>query len=314
MELRLSHSKRARFRKCPKLFKLHDINRVRSRFRPSYFAFGTATHEGIRAWLQGIPIKTKNKKTGKIIHIVDRIYAQEIDMSRLDAQKLDKINVEKAKVKGIIDGYIAHYRNDKKNYPKIVTEREETVTIPGYFNFKGTPFDRVTYFGKIDCLMQDKNGDWWIKETKTTADDVGNFIAAAKWNAQVCGYMLLAKATLGKWPRGILYDVIVKSGISQRKSKNRESLAQFQNRCYKLYAEQGAEEGLFIREKIIFNARHLKIWMRETKFEAEDILDAYRNKRFPMNFESCKGKYGLCDMFNVCSSGTIKKVLYTVGK
>tara|TARA_R110000803_G_scaffold17804_4_gene47889 strand:- start:23623 stop:24552 length:930 start_codon:yes stop_codon:yes gene_type:complete len=309
MELRLSHSQVNVARKCLYEYKLHYVKGVRRATRPTYFAFGIAVHEGIRSWYQGLPLVVDGK------HLVDRIYEQEIDHSRVDAMTLQKLNVEKAKVRGIVEGYIGHYSDDLTKYDRILTERDAKIPLDvDQSLFKNTKFTYATFFGYLDCLIQDKSGDWWIKETKTTGDNIDDFIAAAAWSDQLCGYMVLAKSILGVWPRGVLFDVIVKSSIQQRTSRKPESLSQFQRRCYNLYKKEGAEKNLFVRREILFNPRHIKVWKREILLAAEDILDSLARKRFPMNTASCKGKFGMCDKFSICSTGKIRSAWFDIKK
>ncbi len=301
MELTLSHSRRAVYRKCAKAYQLHYLRGVRRKGRPTYFAFGSAVHKGIQRWYDGLPTKG----------IAGKVFKEEIDYSRLDAQAQNDLGIEQAKAQGIIEGYQKFYASDLTRFKKHISESEDKVDLDvAAKHFEGTEFNKCTYMGYIDCLVQEESGDWWIKETKTTGDDIDDFLQLAKWNAQLCGYMVLAHRILGVWPRGVLYDIIKKTQIRQRTSKKPETLGMFQQRCYKLYSEQGAEKNLFRREQVLFNPRDIKIWKRQTIFEAEDILDSHRRKRFPMNYESCKGKYGVCNKLPICSTGRINKQLY----
>ena len=300
-KLRLSYSQRGRIRKCLFYHKLYDLLKVRKRWRPSYFAMGTAMHEGIRAFYLGLPTDP----------VPDRIYSEELDLSRMDAQALNKIELEKAKLHGMIKGYMKHYASDLALFPKMAHEQEAEIPIdiPREW-MEGTDVDRVTFYGKIDCLLMDQEGNWWIKETKTTGDDIDDFIAQARFNAQVMSYMFLAKSVIGHWPKGVIYDVIKKTTHSQ---KQKESKRQFAHRMFKMYSEEGADAGLFRRSQILIGKRDLEVWRRETHYEVEDTLDAYRRKRFPMNFEQCRGRWGVCDMFPICSTGKINKQQYQIG-
>lgn len=299
-ELRLSHSKRGRYRKCPRYYKLHDLMKVRSKERSIFFTVGSLFHKGVQQWHQGMEFD------------IDAALIEDLGkpLSMVDVQTLQKLEIEKAKIKGMLEGYKRRYANDPKKYQRIICEQEQKIPLdvdPELLAL--SEFSHVTYFGYLDCLLQDHNGDWWIKESKTTADSSEDFITQATMNFQIIGYMFLARALVGKWPKGVIFDVVKKTQIRQ---KQNESLTAFMRRCIEYYLDDSKD--MYRREPIHVSKRELAMWKRETRYEAEDILRSHVRSYFPMNNEQCKGKYGLCEKFRICSTGKISRLLYDVKK
>lgn len=299
-ELRLSHSKRGRYRKCPRYYNLHDVKKVRSKERSIFFIVGSLFHKGVQQWHQGMDFD------------IDAALIEDIGkpLSMVDVQTLQKLEIEKAKIKGMLEGYKRRYKTDDSTYKRIVCEQEAKIPIEVDKKLlDATEFSHVTYFGYLDCLMQDKNGDWWIKETKTTSDSSEDFITQAKLNFQLFGYMFLARSLVGKWPKGVIFDVVKKTQIRQ---KQNESISAFMRRCVEYYLDDTKD--MYRRSEIRVDKRELSLWKRETRYEAEDILASHARDYFPMNNEQCKGKYGLCPLFQVCSTGKVSRLLFDVKK
>jgi hypothetical protein len=298
-KLRLSHSKRGRYRKCNRLYNLYDIKRIRTKGRNIFFTVGTLFHEGVRRWHQGMDYDIEAALVNDL----------ETPLEMLDIQTRQKLEVEMAKVVGMLEGYQVRY-DDNKKYQRIVCEQEAEIPLKVNPKLLASPdeedgFTHVTYFGYLDCLMKDHNGDWWIKETKTTADGSDDFLTQAQLNFQLAGYMFLAKSVVGKWPKGVIFDVVKKTQIRQRQN---EAMSSFIKRCVEYYHDDSKD--MYKRKDIIVDKRMLKMWLRETRFEAEDMLRSHRLGYFPMNNEQCKGKYGLCSHFPVCSTGKVSPQLF----
>lgn len=301
-ELRLSYSKRGRYRKCNRLYHLYDDLKIRTKKRSKFFVIGTVFHDAVRKWHQGMGFDFK------------AAIAKDLDMpfEMLDIQAQQDFEIEIAKLTGMLEGYKRIYANDNDTYQRIVCEEETKIPIkidPELL--RDTPFTHVTYFGYLDCLMQDKEGNWWIKETKTSSDSSQDFITQASLNFQVVGYMHLARAILGSWPKGVIFDVVRKATIRQRVSQN-ETLSAFMRRCIEYYLDPS--KNMYKREIVHADKRMLKLWLRETRYEAEDILSSYRRNRWPMNNEQCKGKFGLCSHFNICATGKVNSELFSQKK
>lgn len=223
------------------------------------------------------------------------------ERAMLSRDESAKLEVEKYRALAMMQSYISAYCTDATQYTKWITESHIEMPL----------IEGVTYHGYIDCLTQDVAGDWWIFETKTASASTVNaeYFERVKIDSQVAGYMELAKTKLGFYPRGIVYDVIMKT---QHSKKQGEAQASFVNRLRKLYVEEWKTRGLFERHEVEIPESVITRWSKDIRVVAAEIKSMIDNKEkhWPRNTGHCLGKFGACPMFNVCTTGRVNKLLY----
>lgn len=227
-----------------------------------------------------------------------------VDLSLYSKKDIEKFAIEMARMKAMATAYAEAFKNDFNEYDVVLTEQKFSLPL----------IEGVEFNGFIDVLMQDAAGDWWVKELKTASSGTvdSDYTARIQIDSQVLSYAWAVGEMLGTPPRGIVYDVVIKTKHSQRKG---ETVSGFISRLEKLYIEEWSTNSLFIREKLEFSEANTNRWLTETKFIAAEILSATESMdklRFPKNTGHCKAKWGTCDYFDICVSGRVDKLKYTV--
>ena len=202
---------------------------------------------------------------------------------------------------GISGAYPEFYKDDFNEYKTFLCEKEATIPLVG----------EDTYYMKLDVLMQDHSGAWWIKETKTAAAQTlgSGYFDKIQIDNQVCGQMFGAKSILGEFPSGIVYDVIKKPSI---RLKQGESHAAFQKRIYLEYSKFAKEKAYFTRQQVILDKDHMDQWYEEIKYTTSRISSKVKNKEkiWPKNTGACLKWGSPCVYMRACIDRKFNPLIY----
>jgi len=293
----LSHSAKQDYDNCRRYYALARIKKIRSRRVIVPYVIGTACHAYKEAWYNGLDESQRLAALRKVF--------KGVDTSLMAKDEIVDLTVDQGRCEAFMYAYTLAHSEDRIQYPKLITEKEVRFEIiPG-----------VDWLGFLDTLAQDAAGDWWVMETKTAGKAFVNkdYFDRVAIDNQVMGYMRLAAEVLGFMPKGIIYDVILKTQHRQRKG---ESLSAFVKRLQHLYVKDWKTEGLFARHELIVSPKAVDRWLTETRFIAAEIKAAHDNKIkvWPKNTGNCIAKYGACQYMSVCTTGQVDKMRFTIGK
>ena len=293
--MRFNNSRIGAFLSCPMFFKHRYLRKMVTKKRQNFFTFGTAIHRYIEIWYT-----TKDRKLA--LKNVEQIF-NDVNRDGLNREEIHQLECDKNMALGIAAVYPDFYKGDFDEYTTFMTEQE--------FQFPLGDSGH-SWFGTIDGLIKDGAGDWWILETKTAAAQTLNdgYFERVKIDNQITGYMYGAKNILGKFPKGIVYNVIKKPAIRLKKG---ESLAAFQKRIYQEYTKYGTEKHYFTREEIILSKHRLDGWLDMTTELVVELANKIKNKSKSlgvMNTGNCTAKYGVCTYMPACIANKYSPLLY----
>ena len=153
---------------------------------------------------------------------VDREFFKHVDRGRVSAEEQQAIEKQFALLGAVLPGYLEFWGGD----PEInwVAQEQEFDINAGAFRIRG----------KIDGLFRQKNDDLWLFETKTMGRvDEGGLADALPMNLQLHFYAYAASLLHGCRPRGVLYNVIRRPQLEQRKGTPAETPEHFEARIAK---------------------------------------------------------------------------------
>jgi hypothetical protein len=251
-------------------------------------------HAGIEAWMMDLNVK----------NAINKVCA-EVNTKAMNQEERTGLLTDKSIAIGILDAYRIQYRDDKKRFSKIQTEKTIDITI--------NKDPKVIYRSVIDMLVLDKDG-WWVYDHKTTGKINDNYLQQASISNQTLGYLYAARKFLGEWPKGIVYNIILKPSIRPRTKRNPETLDQFCNRLYQEYTKNPVK--YFYREDILTNQRAVKSWLEETTVYAGEVLrrievtEEYGDTVWQKCTGACFNYNSSCQYLPICTSGVVNKMLY----
>lgn len=292
-----SNSQLSSFLACPRKYWLQFIEHVYVRRTSEALSMGSGMHSGIEAGYNGKDVK---KAVGKVYRPVIK--------TAPDVATKQQALIDRCKAYAMANGYLKCYlRKDKRRFKKILVEPEFEFKLSEGKNYV------LTYDGHLDVLMLDDEG-WWVMEHKSAADVSDAYRSRLSFNAQVMGYAWGAKKITGVWPKGVIYNMVRKTGIRR---KIAESLDAFLERVTYEYEALAEQKQYFIRDEFRYNARVVKDWKRQAKVKAElirPLLEQQSNMNlWFQNTDSCLD-YRACPMLNACKTGRINDMLYVIDR
>lgn len=300
--MKFSHSKIQTYLDCHRKFQHYYLRRVTLRKRPTYFVLGEAIHKFIEMFYRTQDVELAKRQIEQVFKSVDK--------TLMGREETHNHEVDKNIALGIAAAYPKFYNQDFDEFNKFLTEQEFEWKFPRWHDAQKDE-DIPTYRGKIDLLVQDHAGDWWLVETKTASAQTltPDYFERVKLDSQVMGYMWSAKYILGVFPRGVIYNVIKKPSIRLKKG---ESLAEFQRRVFLEYTKFATDKNYFTRTQVIVDQRRLDEWLVDHGRLANHIQDRVKtkNKWWPMNTGHCQGKFGSCAYMPACIARSYNKLIY----
>jgi hypothetical protein len=279
-------------------------------FPPQPLEFGTAIHRGMEAYYD--PEMWPHR--GSAVHLASMksAFVAEATKQRkaYEAAVASGLDPERAEVQlglGMLEHYANWAPNQDVKWTPIKTEIEFEVRIP--FVYKG--FQYIVYQGRIDLLVQDTEGFYWIVDHKTA----GQF-GATQWfdlDEQGGSYCWALSLELGLPIKGVIYNRLLKDVPSppdqlKKPREGRNFSVNKQMRCTaELYEKTllAAGEPLyryldhidFLQQRgNVFFQRHPVVWSRRAQeiqrdkivLEAQDMLNEPRIYNNPGPF-TCMG-------------------------
>lgn len=282
------------YQNCKRLFHLTQNKRIYPRKKAAPLLLGSAVHAYKEAYAQGL---SKEQCERAYLNVF-----KEADTALLERDERQKFDVEMHRGLAMMEAYVQYWENnDAVQFSKTIAEN--TIVAP--------LIDNVQYKGIIDLLVQDMAGDWWVLDTKTASPVTINqaYFDRVQFDWQVLSYCWLATHKLGILPRGIIYEVLVKTQHRQTKS---ETLTQFQNRLRKLYIDEWEMRNLFIRHELLISEKRVNSWLKQARTLAQEIKNKYDEKKpvWYQNTGHCLQKWGPCSHMDICMTGKVNPMLF----
>jgi hypothetical protein len=244
-------------------------------------AIGTATHDGLEAFDAG----------GDVL-------ALELAASRTVIEggywSTEGADVEAARVRAMLRAYHDRWSAERDDWEVVESEGEWRADLRG-----------VRVAGKRDAIWRSKaSGALVVVERKTTSDEIGSagddYWQRLALDSQIALYAWEASQRYRE-EVSILYDVIRKPmgkpRIADRKTKERESLAEFEAR---LVGEMLADPGKYLVRRVVHQTREQGAEIMAELAETASEIATYRGS-YPRNDQACQTRYGRCPFLGVCT-------------
>ncbi len=157
------------------------------------------------------------------------------------------------------------------------------------------------FIGKRDGEYRDQSGALWLFETKTKSRwnelNLGMIIAR---DLQVNSYMLAQEFDYNEKPVGVLYNVVRRPQLKQKKDENKE---QFGNRIREDVRER--KEFYFTRLEVPILPDQIQDFSGRFKQELSDFVE-WSKRPHALDRQcnnACESVYGPCDFLKYCHSG-----------
>lgn len=289
----LTHSAMSQFKNCRKKYQFrYEMGLVPKR-RKASLDLGSAVHKGLEIYYQGETI------TEAIQEAVETL--SDIDRNGWTQEDFDKESVQKALVEAMLGGY-ANYFNDREQFEEIKPEVDFAISLINPET--NSPSRTFIHGGKSDGLFK-RNGQWWLREFKTASQVGQNYLDRLKLDTQITSYVEALEHDLGINIVGIIYTILKKPSIRQKKD---ETVEQF---CERLKEDYLARPDFYFYQEELFRTKDDLLEFKFEKWEiAKDIIEARKANRFYRNTSMCS-LYGECEYMALCTRGNAAMGFYT---
>jgi len=200
--MKLSYSKIRTYRTCQTEYWLSYILGIRRSEDEDRFRIGTNWHD-LQAHVTPLPL---NEQLAAAIETLDKAY----NVEHIPEHLMEKFAVEYRK---LLHSYLAwseYWKEDNKRYGiYVLPEQRIEVKYPPALHL----------IGVVDLIPEDKKGKLWVREYKTTSEDIADgsdYWKNVQRDIQTPIYVILARAA-GFDVQGVQYDVFRKPQIKPKK-------------------------------------------------------------------------------------------------
>lgn len=268
-------------------------------------SFGTVIHEALRIW-------HRTSSLERVLDFIDRNYS---NRSQEERQKADWHQAT-----AMMIAYVLRYSEEAFKVVDLEKKFEGAIVNPE----TGASSRSFVLAGKVDGIVM-IDGHYYLLEHKTTSQLDAGYLERLWTDFQITLYAWYLEQTLKITITGIIYNVMVKTRLSQSKG---ETEAEYAARCTDLIAksktgktsakrkmpetddefqvrlaQKFAEPEMFHRE-MLYLSRDQFTELRSELWElSKSLLEARRRKVFYRNTSHCF-QYGKpCPYFALCRSG-----------
>ena len=181
-------------------------------------------------------------------------------------------------------GMFAHFPfKDTTQFEELKSEMEFRIKLMRGVYFKG----------RIDGLVK-KNGQWWLRELKTTSQTQRQFQQRIATASQGSAYVWAMKE-LGYDVQGIMYDFIKKPLLRKRVNENQHD---FGSRILTDYKKR--PDFYFTQIYSYRSDQEIKLWKLDAESLARDMIGKRRSKRYYRNTMGCYNYNFECEYKKIC--------------
>ena len=271
----LTHSSIQQFKNCRKAWYFRNVERLAPRLESQYRGIGTAIHAGLELGC------SESAKT---------VYETSIPFPSTQ-EEADNLEVNKAIIEAMLDGYFAQYGKWFPDAQQFFTEAKFCVDI---INPRTKAVSRsFKLSGKADGLAK-INGRWWLVEYKTASQVGKSYIDKLMLDAQMTTYVYGLQKHLGITIDGIIYRILRKPSIRQTK---KETVSQYLERLTEDY--KARPNFYFFEEKLYRSQDDMKAFEQELWELTQDMLKCRRENLWYRNTSRCID-WGNCEYMALC--------------
>ncbi len=270
------------FRNCRKACYWRYVRELAPISRDPHLGFGTLIHECLESW-------HRDRDLSAVLGHLDRRFPNRTQDD--EQQKRWQLAV------AMMKGYATRYQSEE--FEVIALERtfEREIVNPAT-QARSRSF---VLAGKVDGLVR-IGGEHYVLEHKTASSIDGGYLERLWTDFQITLYAYYLEQALGIRINGVLYNVLVKARLKQKRA---ESEADFQARLLTKY-EQPA---MFHREMLYLSRDQFAVLRAELWELTQAFLDARRRNTWYQNTAFCFHHYRQCPYFALCRSGDSPNVI-----
>jgi len=181
------------------------------------------------------------------------------------------------------------------NFPFAEYDAEITEVIPEMEFEVPLPSSRgIRFIGRLDGLVL-SNGNWWVREFKTTGLSMRQFEGRASKSAQGTGYVYGANKKTELPIAGIMFDIIKRPMLRKRLTENMD---QFGLRIMKDYHDR--PEFYYRRYYTYRTETDINLWQQDMTTLIQDIRMRKKTGRYYRNPEACWQFNQECPYSKIC--------------
>lgn len=280
----LSNSERQVFTTCRRKWLWQFGRKYSPMTTPTPFLVGSAFHSVLAEFYRGNKLKAADV-ADLIAPPFDAVMRGE-GAAFLSPEQLEDVEKQCTMAQGMCEAYLTVYAGDLKKWKVLEVEKK------GHWSVN----NRWRMYFTIDLLIEKDDGIWVVEHKTTSAIDA-NYVSRLALDDQVSTYMVGVKHAWGVQPKGVIYNVVLKPRIRQKKDELR---GDYLGRVLGLYREQAAE--YLYRESLLCSKRDLAGFETELdKFTAE--MDRAKETEFYYrNTRACDIR-GTCSYLPLCAEG-----------
>ena len=269
----LTNSTISQFKNCRKAFQYRNIMQLVPRLEGEARGIGSAVHKGL--------------ETGS----VDEALALLDNTFPGDQDEADRLETNKAIVQAMLEGYFALYGTgwDGEYRPELRFD------VPIINPATGALSRSFRLAGKVDGLLKDDNGKYWLVEYKTAGSVDRNYIDKLMLDGQLTTYIYGLQRQENIKISGVIYRILRKPSIRQTK---KETINQYIDRLIQDYKDR--PEFYFYSEALYRSQEDLGEFEHELWDITQDLLKCRRDNLWYKNTGRC-GDWGQCSYIPLCA-------------
>lgn len=272
-----TNSRLKMYQSCPMKEKLRYRDGLVPITKSEALSLGSAVHKGIETWS---------------VEEAVRYFIDECPIPKTQ-EEADKQNITLGTIRSMLTGYFATFAPFEEHKPE--TEFSFVLTKPRSKR-------KVIIAGKIDDIVQLEDGQWLVEYKTASSIDKG-YIDRLYVDTQISLYMLAAQK-LGYKPKGIIYRVLKKPQIRQKKDETVEAY------LFRMAADYMARPDFyFYEERLYRTTKDLKQFENELWLETKQADEAAKKGHYFKHSTSCS-VYGTCPYMPLCTGEAGAEMLF----
>lgn len=272
----LTYTSLETFKQCRQKYFHRYMSGIVPIIKSDALLFGSAMHEALQALFETIESDQQGSGAHEDKHSLSVRLQAMINAMNMPA-------IERAKLKGLIIGYINKwYESDCNDYEVIDVEHE-------FFNKIDS---KACITGKVDGILKRKSDEkYFILEHKTASIVDEDYIAQKQIDTQTMMYAAFVERTMNFEVSGAIHDIITKQKIRLKKGETEDEF------CDRLIADVSDEN--FNRIVVEFDRNELFDFEIEMNHAIDDVV--YCDSYYKCT-GACIGRYGACEYLPLCKN------------